>query len=364
MNNKAVAYCRCSTDTQEASIEQQKKAIQDYAKKSGYEIISYFEDEGFSGLTTLKRPAFNQMMAYCESCNDFRYVLVYDTSRFGRGKVKPTYAIMYQLQQAGKELRFATEDFRYDNSLPDEVMQVMKIAVAREFSLNLSKTSYRGHKDFASRGFHVGGQAKYGYKRLLVDESGKPVKVLELYEHKAMKTQHTRLVIGDPVEVETVKRIYDLYVNKGYGTSTITNILNKEGVPPPKRRPVAMSKGWSKSTIWYILHDPCYIGHIVYNKKVYDNLHEEDKGWGKRKPESEWVVCKNAHEAIISEELFNAVKSKPHNPNFTYKGKGRGQYSPYLLTGLVKCLNCNGQYQGRRNAHYSEKKDYENYYYI
>jgi len=341
------------------SVRDQQKAIDAYAQKNGLEILRYFIDEGRSGRSAEDRPSFMQMISHVKDSDEFKYILCYDNSRWGRFEDDEEGAMWrVTCRKYGKIPVYIGE------ASNDSLVRFVKDREASEYSKNLSKVSYRGHRTYASMGCHVGGQAKFGFKRLLVDESGKPVKVLEHGEHKALKTQHTRLVVGDPLEVETVRKIYDLYVNKGYGTTTITNILNKEGVPPPKRRPVAMSRGWSKSTVWYILHDPTYCGHIIYNKKVYKNMHEGDKGWGKRKPESEWVVCKNAHEAIISEELFNAVKSKPHNPNFTYKGKGRGQYSPYLLTGLIRCRNCNGQYQGRRSAHYSDKKDYETFYYV
>ena len=191
------------------------------------------------------------------------------------------------------------------------------------------------------------------------------MKILEYGEHKALKTQHVKLAKGDPDEVRTIQRIFNMYVNEELGINTITNILNKEGIPSPIRRPKPMSKGWSKSTVWGILHDPTYMGWVVYNKNAYDNLLEQDKGWGRTKPESEWVINKTAHEPMISEDLFKAVsaRSKSASRNFSFKGNG-GRNGPYLLAGLIKCRSCDATYQGRCTAHYEKKKTYKTRYYV
>ena len=363
MNNKAVTYLRCSTDMQDASIPEQKKSIEAFAKQNDLLVLQHFEDEGRSGRNAEERPAFMAMKKFIESSNDFRFVLVYDCTRFGRFK-DPQEAVYWEVhfRKCGKIVKYVTDESANDNTLGGRLVKTLKHEQATQYALDLSKTSFRGHKHYAELGFHVGGMAKYGYKRLLVDEFCKPVKILEYGEHKAVKTQHTKLVKGDPDEVRTVQRIFDMYVNKGLGMTKITDILNKEGVPSPIRRPRAMSKGWSKSTIWSILHDPTYIGWIVYNKNAYDNLLEQDKRWGRIKPIEEWVINKTAHEAVVSQDLFNAVASKTRQ---TFFKNGGGHTSRYLLRGLILCRNCKAKYQGRMTAHYEKgKKDYRDPYYV
>ncbi len=367
MNNKAIAYLRCSTDMQDASIPEQKKSIDEFANKNDLTILQYFEDEGRSGRNAEERPAFMEMTRLVECSKDFRFILVYDCTRFGRFK-DPQEAVYWEVcfRKQGKMVKYATDESANDNTLGGRLVKTLKHEQATQYALDLSKTSFRGHKHYAELGYHVGGMAKYGYKRLLVNESGNPVKILEYGEHKAVKTQHVKLAKGDPDEVRTIQRIFDMYVNKQLGMTTITNILNKENVPPPLRRPKAMTIGWSKSTIWSILHDPTYIGWVIYNKNAYDNLHEQDKSWGRTKPKEEWIINKTAHDAIVSEDLFKAVSSKAKiSPKFYFQGLGRGQHSPYLLTGLTRCLHCGATYQGRTTAHYEKtKKIYKNSYYV
>jgi len=366
---KAIAYCRCSTDMQEASIPEQKKSIEEYASRNSLEIIRWFEDEGRSGRNAEERPAFMSMINYVKnSPNSSKFVLVYDVSRWGRFE-NPKEATYWEImiEKCGLKVKYVTEDYVNNDSIGAYVTKVVKDSEASEFSKKLSKVSFRGHRHYAELGYQVGGSAKYGYKRLLVDEHGNPVKILEDGEHKALKTQHVKLVKGDPEEVATVRRIYDLYANKGYGVFRIADILNVENIPAPRKKPQALTKGWSNSSIWNILHDETYIGWIVWNKNVYKNFFEKDKGWGRYKPREEWIICKNAHEPLVAEETFNRVQAKTRQAfkgGYRLRGAGRSYYTPYLLSGLVKCLKCNGNYQGKTTSHYEDKKEYKYNYYV
>ena len=362
MGLKAIAYARCSTDMQEASIPEQKKFIEKYAREHNLEIIRYFEDEGRSGRNAEERPAFMEMMEYAKTHNDFKFILVYDVSRWGRFE-NPKEATYWEMvcEKVGKRVQYASEGYVNDDSMGAFITKVVKDSEASEYSRKLSKTSFRGHRHYAEKGFVVGGSAKYGYKRLLMDENGKPVKILEQGEHKSTKTQHCKYVKGDAEEVKTVQRIFDMSANKNYGISEICNILNSEGIPSPR------NKGWSKSTVWTILHDETYIGWVVWNRHVYKNLHEKDNEWRKYKPSTEWVICKNAHEPIIDEALFAIIQAKTrqaYKGGYRLQGKGRGYHTPYLLSGIMKCVKCSANYQGRRATSRTHKKIYETRYYI
>src|SRR5262245_13603394 len=80
----AVGYVRRSTDKQEASIAEQKKAIQQYADEKGYKIIRWYTDDAISGDDTEKRLSFQQMLADAQNRRDFQVILCWDQSRFGR----------------------------------------------------------------------------------------------------------------------------------------------------------------------------------------------------------------------------------------------------------------------------------------
>ncbi len=48
----AVAYLRRSTDRQEQSLDDQRRAIEIYAKREGFEIVDWFVDDAISGTST------------------------------------------------------------------------------------------------------------------------------------------------------------------------------------------------------------------------------------------------------------------------------------------------------------------------
>ena len=82
----AAGYVRCSTEQQDDSIDQQKREISKWADQGGYKVIRWFEDDGKSGTSFEKRPAFVEMKNRVECDPGFEYVLVYDESRWGRAK--------------------------------------------------------------------------------------------------------------------------------------------------------------------------------------------------------------------------------------------------------------------------------------
>src|SRR5213076_2968589 len=81
----AVGYLRRSTDRQEQSIPDQKKAVEQYAATHGLRIDKFYTDDAISGTSTIGRRAFQQMMEDAQRPDKpFGLVIVYDVKRFGR----------------------------------------------------------------------------------------------------------------------------------------------------------------------------------------------------------------------------------------------------------------------------------------
>ena len=82
----AVGYARVSLEGED--VENQVKAIEDYAKASGIELIGVFKDVGVSGAKpALEREGFRQMLAALANMPMVKAVIIYDISRLGRDMV-------------------------------------------------------------------------------------------------------------------------------------------------------------------------------------------------------------------------------------------------------------------------------------
>ena len=81
----AAEYLRMSTEHQQYSIDNQKAAIREYAKRNNFTIVRSFVDEGKSGLVLKHRNGLQQLLRHIVGYSGaFRAVLVYDVSRWGR----------------------------------------------------------------------------------------------------------------------------------------------------------------------------------------------------------------------------------------------------------------------------------------
>ena len=82
---QAAEYVRMSTDHQQYSTENQHAAIQQFAEAHGMTIVRSFIDEGKSGVGIQRRDALQDLLRTVESGQaNFRTILVYDVSRWGR----------------------------------------------------------------------------------------------------------------------------------------------------------------------------------------------------------------------------------------------------------------------------------------
>lgn len=110
----AVAYVRMSTDHQKYSTENQLDIIRNYATARGLKILRLFEDSGRSGLRLDGREALQNLMAEVRTGQaDFKTILVYDVSRWGRFQDADEGASHEHVcSRAGIQVHYCSEQFR------------------------------------------------------------------------------------------------------------------------------------------------------------------------------------------------------------------------------------------------------------
>src|SRR5437763_10799062 len=81
----AAQYLRMSTDHQQYSLDNQADAIARYAAGHGFQIVKTYCDAARSGLHLKNRPDLKQLLTDVVAGDlEFRAILVYDVSRWGR----------------------------------------------------------------------------------------------------------------------------------------------------------------------------------------------------------------------------------------------------------------------------------------
>ena len=161
------------------------------------------------------------------------------------------------------------------------------------------------------------------------------------YGYKKDKNIKNHLII-DEYAANVIRKIFDMYVNKGFSPTKIADELNKKEILAPAiylKIPVYMKREsangkylWQRTQIGKILKNKVYIGSVV-GRKYQKISHKISKV--RMTKEEEHVVVENMHEPIIDLDLWNKAQEKLKEKNIT-----RIRKYDHPLKGLVFCKEC------------------------
>lgn len=349
--DKAWAFYRRSTDKQELSISDQRAACLSKATDMRSIIaVEFVPLKGYGSGKTIEQDSEFQRMAKLAESKDHgvKWLFIHDVSRLGRMHPQAKFYWQEHFRRNGIQIIYAVEDFKNDGSLGDDVQQLVSHGKAHQFSIDLSRDTIRGSKSHAALGHSCGGRAPYGYERLLIDQFGKPVRVLKDGERKSDKMQRIKWTPAEEREVAALRWIFESYAN-GNGLRAIASGLNMSGAPSP------YGKKWGKLTVRSIVRNVAYLGIRVYFRHNYHPSRFEANQAKHVRPEDAWVVTREAHEPLISPELFERVQARFRTNK---PGAGRTGDSPHLLSGLILCAYCKRRFLGQYKQHKGKKVRY------
>src|ERR1700678_953073 len=295
----AAKYVRMSTEHQQYSIDNQVEAISRYARDHHMEIVRTYADSGKSGLSIHNRPGFSQLIEDVEGGSPgYAVILVYDVSRWGRFQdVDESAFYEYQCRRAKIALHYCVECFSNDGSAWAALAKTLKRTMAAEYSRELSAKVFAGQSRLTELGFRQGGTAGYGFRRLLVDQNGKPKFVLHRGERKSIATDRVVLLPGPQEEIDVVNEIFRLYVTERRGTKEIAKLLNQRGIVGEGRRV------WTRYIIRHMVTNPKYIGSNVTNRSSTKLRTRQVQN-----PPELWVRRDNAFPAIVDPGIFQQAE--------------------------------------------------------
>jgi len=284
-----------STEHQQYSTENQSDRISEYAAHRGITIVRTYADEGKSGLRIDGRQALQQLIHDVQSGNaDFKVILVYDVSRWGRFQDADESAYYeYICRRAGIAVAYCAEQFENDGSPVSTIVKGVKRAMAGEYSRELSAKVFAGQCRLIELGFRQGGPAGYGLRRLLIDSQGSHKTELSRGEQKSLQTDRVILVPGPAAEIKVINDIYEWFIEEGIAEAEIACRLNSKGLQTDLGRP------WTRAVVHGVLTNEKYIGNNVYNRVSF-----KLKKTRVHNPSDMWIRRDEAFESLVPTELF------------------------------------------------------------
>lgn len=291
----AAQYLRMSTDHQQYSLDNQSDAIARYATQHGFRIVKTYADAAKSGLRLKNRAGLKQLLKDAVvGQQEFRVVLVYDVSRWGRFQDHDEAAhYEYVCKSAGVPVHYCAEMFANENNAMSCILKSLKRAMAGEYSRELSVKVRTGLLRLAKLGYKLGGSAPYGLRRQLLDKYGNPKQLLEYGERKNLVEDRVAFVRGTSKQLTIVRRVFVEFADERRSVNSIAARLNANNIP------YLRGAAWKGGTIRNLLQDPRYIGMLVWGRTTAILATPV-----KRLPVSEWIICPKAFAPIIPEELF------------------------------------------------------------
>ncbi len=324
----ATLYLRLSRDDgdkeESNSITGQRELLRDYIRnRPEFHEYAVRVDDGFTG-SNFERPDFKRMM---EDVKEGRTncIIVKDLSRFGRNYLDAGEYIEKIFPFLG--VRFIAVNDNYDSlggkNASDDLIIPFKNLINEAYCRDISVKVRTQLEIKRKSGQYIGAFAVYGYMK---DETNK-----------------NHLVV-DEYAADVVRDIFQWKLD-GMSPQDIAVRLNQNGILSPmeykkslgmkfatsfKANPQAT---WSANAVLRILKNPVYIGVLTQGKETTPSYKVHKRV---TKPEDEWAVIPDSHEAIIRREDFDSVQKvlsldtrrSPEDSNVQ------------LFSGMVFCGEC------------------------
>ena len=322
--NNVGIYMRLSQEDmregESLSIENQKIILTKYVRERGWNLVSEYVDDGYSG-TDFDRPGVQKLLADAQ-LGKINIVVVKDLSRFGRNYIEVGRYIDYIFPM--NNIRFIAINDNVDTADRSSAALDMMPIINLFNEWHSSSTSKKIKAVFeanARAGKYMGALVPYGYT-------------------KGSDPNH--LPVVNPETAPIVQRIFQMRV-QGMSQRRIADRLNEEHITCPsdyyyeqqgKENTNNVRHLWGRKTVDNILKNPMYLGNLVQLTRTTVS-HKNHKIVPK--DESEWAVVEGTHEPLITQEIWDRCREIDRERT-TGKVTKQGEVKP--LSALMYCADC------------------------
>ncbi len=315
---RAAAYIRVSSTSQidGHSLDAQARLFHELCKNRGWERVSVYREEGRSAHVEAiaRRPLFKQLLEDAAK-GRFDVVVVHSLDRWSRNQ-RVMLESLALLGKSNVSLVSITENIDYSNPQGKLFTQMLG-SFAEYFSSALATHVSKGLDQRAHEGKHTGG-IPFGYESCIYKENGNIVRKCD--------PEHPGGLHLAEKEAGAVSQLFRQYT---VGTATLSRLaawLNDEGFKTRNTKSLpdgngALSSGgrlFTTASVRGILHNPFYSGKITHSGKVLPGVHE----------------------ALVSEELFEAVQVTLRRNSGRSETLAVRPERQYLLKGIIRCAYC------------------------
>ena len=323
-----VIYARQSVDRKDSiSIESQIDFCK-YELKGG--SCRIFKDKGYSGKNT-DRPEFQKLLGEIRK-GKVRRVVVYKLDRISRSILD--FANMMELFQE-YDVEFVSSTEKFDTSTPmGRAMLNICIVFAQLERETIQKRVTDAYYSRCLKGFHMSGQAPYGYQ----------------LEPTVVDGIRTKKMVADPAAADHVRLMFEMYAEPGTSFGDITRYFEEQGIK-------IYGKSMFRTFLSQLLRNPVYAqadlelyeffksqGAVVVNDAadfagtngcyLYQGRDvKEDKD----KSLKDQILVIAPHEGFISSDIWLRCRKKLMT-NITFQN-GRKARNTWLA-GKIKCGKC------------------------
>ena len=222
-------YARQSVDRKDSiSIESQIDFCK-YELKGG--SCRVFKDKGYSGKNT-DRPEFQKLLGEIRK-GKVRRVIVYKLDRISRSILD--FANMMELFQE-YDVEFVSSTEKFDTSTPmGRAMLNICIVFAQLERETIQKRVTDAYYSRCLKGFHMSGQAPYGYQ----------------LEPTVVEGIRTKKMVADPVAADHVRLMFEMYAEPETSFGDITRYFEEQGIK-------IYEKSMVRSFLSQLLRNPVY----------------------------------------------------------------------------------------------------------
>ncbi|HLF75992.1 MAG TPA: recombinase family protein [Dehalococcoidia bacterium] len=308
--NRFVAYTRVSTGEQ-TSTDAQLAALYPLATSRGGTILSV-ETDVLSGHEDQRR-GYQRVLEMARR-REIDGVLVWKLDRLGRNHVEGIRAA-HELETFGVHVHSATEP------TDDPFVRDLLLLLANRESRVLAERVRLKQRANVQAGYWQW-PAPPGYRIV----------------HQTPEDARNRRPKLEPnADAPLIRRLFELGATGDYSLRGLRDEAQAMGLTSTRGHIL------SRTHVHGMLKNPVYVGDIAYGRRQ----HGKFSGDPRLRPEHDWLVVHDAHEAIVDRETFQSVQNALARHK-RFQGDVRG--TTYLLTGIVYCGHCGSRMYGAKGG--------------